>query len=210
MTTKFSAMSVSLPSSRRPANWPMLSCSTPPDSSLASVGTRVERDVEVDQRDVGRDVEFLVDREQEQVDLQEREQLGEDLAVHVEHGERREQLRRAVGVHRLVEEVLGQLLQPDLAVLVRVVQVEVDLGEDAAGDARPGDAEVELGRRRDAAGQRHFGHVVAAAVRGARVADEQAVEQQSPGCGSRCRRIPSAPACRSRTARSRSARRASR
>jgi len=35
--------------------------------------------------------------------------------VHVEDGERRQQLGRAVGVGQLIEEVLRQLGQPDLA-----------------------------------------------------------------------------------------------
>ena len=68
--------------------------------------------------------------------------------MHVEDGERRQQLGRALGVHRLVEEVLRQLGQAHLAVLVRVVQVEVDFGEDAAGDAGARDAQVQFGRRR--------------------------------------------------------------
>ena len=132
-----------------------------------------ERNIEADERDLGRDVEFLVDLEQHQIDLQVREQLRVEPAGDVEHGQWRERRAAVVG---LVQEVGRQLGQPNLAVVVRVVQVEVDLGEDAAADAGLGHHQVDFRGRGDAAGQRDFGHVDLA--RGVHVIDEEAVEQQ--------------------------------
>jgi hypothetical protein len=57
------------------------------------------------------------------------------------------------------------------------VKIEIDLDEDTAGHAGFGDAEVELGAAEMPPVSFTSGHVVAAAVGGARVADEQAVEQ---------------------------------
>ena len=136
-------------------------------------GDTRERDVEIDDRDLGSDVELLVDLEQHQVDLEIREQLGVDTAGDVEHGKRRE-CRAAVV--ELVQEVGGEFRQAHLAVVVRVVQVEVDFGEDAAADPGLGHHQVDFRRRRDAAGQRDFGNVDLA--RGVHVVDEEAVEQQ--------------------------------
>src|SRR5439155_1590241 len=96
------------------------------------------------QLDFGRDVEGLVDLEDQQVDLEEGEQLRGEGAVHVEDRQGRE---GDVAVLRFVEEVGDELLDAHAPVLVRVVQVEVDLGEQAAADAGPGHRQVQLGRR---------------------------------------------------------------
>ena len=64
---------------------------------------------------------------------------------------------------------------PHLAVVVGVVQVEVDLGEQATAHATARDAEVQLGRCPEADIELQFGNVVALRIQ---VADVQAVEQQ--------------------------------
>ena len=132
-----------------------------------------ERDVEIDQRDLRRDVPFLVDREQQQIDFQVREQLGIQPPVHVEYRQRRQDRAAVTG---FVQEVRGQFVQADFAVFVRIVQVEIDLGENPAAHARFGRHQVDLGRRRDAAVQLDFGHVDR--PRRVHVVDEKPVEQQ--------------------------------
>src|SRR5262249_49651525 len=66
----------------------------------------MEINVEVQQRRWRCNVEPLVELEEPEVDLQEREQLCRELAGHVEDRQRREQLFSTVGLE-LIEEVRG-------------------------------------------------------------------------------------------------------
>src|SRR5262249_30020172 len=89
------------------------------------------------------DVPLFVDMEEEQVDLQEGEEPRLEVANDVEDGQRRE---CGLAVLDLVEEVGGDFLDANAAVLVRVVEGEIDVGEQAPPDAAAGDGEIELGR----------------------------------------------------------------
>ena len=134
-----------------------------------------ERDLEVHQRDRWRDVEFLLDLEQEQVDLEEGEQLGVQLAGDVEHGQRRQ---RRLAVLHLVEHVVDNLGDAHAPVMVVVEEIEEDIGKDAAGHAGARHAQVELGGGRQATAESDLRNVCPAAVRVGGVADVEAVKDE--------------------------------
>ena len=109
-----------------------------------------ERDLEVEQLDLGRDRELEVERDEQQVDLEVGEQLQEQPPRDVENRQGRQ---HRLAVAELVQEVVGDLVEPDPAVLVRVVQEHEGLEADAQPDPGLGEADVELGRGRDARGE---------------------------------------------------------
>src|SRR5690242_4949305 len=74
---------------------------------ICECGHTRERQIEVHQRDVRRDVEFLVDREQEQIDLQKREQLRKNLPGDIEDRQRGERGRAEVS---FVQKIFRELI----------------------------------------------------------------------------------------------------
>ena len=137
---------------------------SPLSSSLASTGGRKKSTSKSARTKRIGDLEFLVQFKEAEVDLQEREQLGRDLAGDVEYRQRREEALRRLGSLELIDEVGEQLIETDSAVAVIVEQVEVDVDEDAAADAAAGDAEVQFGRGPQTAVEGEFGRVVPAAL----------------------------------------------
>src|SRR5262249_51625859 len=79
-----------------------------------------EVDGEVGQRDGIGNLESLVDREESEIDLHKREQFGRYLPSHVEHGQRRQETFCDVGCLQLVQEIAGQFIEADPAVVIGV------------------------------------------------------------------------------------------
>ena len=85
------------------------------------------------------DVEFEVETEEEQVDLQERKDPGHQVPGDVEDGERSQRRRADL---RLVGDVPEELADANRAVMVRVEEIEANRGFEAPADTGPGDPEV--------------------------------------------------------------------
>ena len=142
---------------------------------VRKLGHAGERNLEIHQRNGWCDVPFLVDREQEEIDLEECEQLGVDLPGDIEHGKRC-QCRRTV--LRLVQDAARDLGDANASVVIGIEEVEENVREHAAGHTGASHTQVELGRSREAAAQGDLRDIRSRAIRIGGVADVEAVEDQ--------------------------------
>src|SRR5688572_11905509 len=85
-----------------------------------------EIDLEVKERHRTVDRELFIDLEEPEVDLQECEEAREDFARNVEYRQWREQLFGIGRSLQLIRDVQQNLVEPNLHVVVRVKQVELD------------------------------------------------------------------------------------
>src|SRR5262249_43694777 len=126
----------------------------------------VERHVEVEQLQP-RELERERNLRQDEVDLDVRAEEELQHAGDVEHGERVAAVRQDVRLH---------LVEPDLAVVIQVGEVEEDVRVDAALDARADEAERDGCADGDLEVEHALGDVGAAVAR-TEVAEEEALEQ---------------------------------